>query len=671
MAGDTRRRLARPDTGHGGPVVARPFSRHNACMAVAGARTRARSFVGRKQELSELENLLRSGGHPVICIHGIAGIGKSALVRVLADRLAATDVEVLCLDCRTIEPTERGLLSALGIDDVRVVRRGGVTWPTVLMLDHYEVFRLMDTWLRQVLVPLLPEDARLLLSGREPPVAAWFSLPSGFRSIPLPALSGEDAMLLLEGLGVRSGEAVRINQIAHGHPLALALAASAVAEQRHLELDEAATARVVEELARLYLEDVDDPLAQRALEAASVVRRTTEPLLGAMLEGEDPACAFELLRQLSFVDAGRDGLVIHESVRDAIGTLLRGANPVRHRAYRRAAWRELREEVRDAAPSELWRYTADMLYLIENPIAREAFFPSGAQPLAVEPARPGDGRAIAAIAQRHEPPEAAALLVRWWDESPATFSVVRDRDGVVTGFSALLGVEQMQRPPTFHDPVFEAWSRHLRDNPLPKGQVALGYRRWLDAEKGERPCASQAASWLDVKRTYMTLRPALRRIYAVVCDVPTYWPVVEKLGFRPIANRGVDVGGVEYPSVALDFGPGSVDGWLADLVGAELGVDDEAIPDEAARELLVRGQPVALTPLEYGVFSHLRECEGRVVSRRDLLREVWRTDFVGGSNVVDTVVRSLRRKLGVASPVVETVRGSGYRLRSNWRAELR
>jgi hypothetical protein len=488
-------------------------------MAVARAPSGVRSFVGRERELSALEGLVRSGDQAVLYVHGIAGIGKSVLIRALADRLAAAGVEVPCLDCRTIEPTERGLLSALGVDDVHAAHRDGEGLPTLLVLDHYEVFRLMDTWLRHELVPSLPEHTRLLLSGREPPVAAWFSIAGGFRSMPLAALRDEDAMLLLERLGVRPGAARRINQIARGHPLALTLAASAVAEQPRLELEEAATARVIEELAHLYLDDVDDPLVQRALEAASVVRRTTEPLLAEMLEGDDAAYAFEHLRQLPFVDVGRDGLVVHEAVRDAIGTLLRGANPVRHRAYRRAAWRELRDEVRDAAPSELWRYTADMLYLIENPIVREAFFPSGAQPLPVEPARPDDGAAIAAIAQRHEPPDAATLLIRWWDESPGVFSVVRDREGVVTGFSALLGVEQMRRPPAFRDPVFEAWSRHLRDNPLPRGQVALGYRRWLDGEKGERPCASQAAGWLDVKRTYMTLRPALRRIYAVVCDV--------------------------------------------------------------------------------------------------------------------------------------------------------
>jgi Transcriptional regulatory protein, C terminal len=168
----------------------------------------------------------------------------------------------------------------------------------------------------------------------------------------------------------------------------------------------------------------------------------------------------------------------------------------------------------------------------------------------------------------------------------------------------------------------------------------------------------------------MALRPRLARMYVVVRDVPTYWPIVEQLGFRPLPGGAAVLDGVEYTSVVLDFGPGSVDGWLARLVAAELGVAEEPELDELARELAVQGVRISLTPLELGLLRHLREREGRAVARSELLADVWGTPFTGGSNVVDAVVRSLRRKLGPAAPVVETVRGSGYRLRSDWRAHL-
>ena len=642
-----------------------------AVIATAVPQRRRVPFVGREAELRALEELLR-GETQVICLHGIAGMGKSGVLRAFVQRAHEGGASVIELDCRTVEPTECGFLQAVaGLDDVSELARHlrGLAPPVALALDHYEVFRLMDTWLRQVLVPSLPAGVSLVLAGRERPVAGWFAL-DGFRSLPLHPLEDADACSLLERLGVPASDAARLNRIARGHPLALMLASAGVAERPDLGLEDAALTRVVEELTRLYLDDVEDALSRRALEAASVVRRVTEPVLGAMLEEPDGGEALRRLLDLPFVDAGRDGLVVHEAVRDAVAGFLRGTNPTRYRSYRRAAWRELRSETREAGPAELWRYTADMLYLIDNPVAREAFFPSGSQSLAVEPARADDASAVSTVARRHEGRDAAALLERWWLDAPETFSVLRDRNGTVAGFFTLFEGRMLRRSLVAGDSVLEAWARDLHEHPLPKGQLALGLRRWLDAERGELPCASQAACFLDVKRTYMALRPALRRMYVVVQDLPTYRPVLAKLGFRPLTEATASLDGREYASLVLDFGPGSVDGWLAALVARELGVGDEPQLDESARELAVQGRLVSLTPLELGLFRHLREREGRIVTRSELLREVWGTEFTGGSNVVDAVVRTLRRKLGTAGPVVETVRGSGYRLRADWRAHV-
>lgn len=52
-----------------------------------------------------------------------------------------------------------------------------------------------------------------------------------------------------------------------------------------------------------------------------------------------------------------------------------------------------------------------------------------------------------------------------------------------------------------------------------------------------------------------------------------------------------------------------------------------------------------------------------LADRADLLRKVWGTSYDGGSNTVDVVIRSLRRKLGAIADRIETVRGVGYRLK--------
>jgi uncharacterized protein (DUF934 family) len=628
-------------------------------------------FVGRAAELRTLDDLL-SGRARIIHLHGIAGIGKSALVHTFVERAHRAGATVLELDCRGIEPTTRGFREAVlaGADDQALVDHlEKLVPPVVVVLDHYELFRLMDTWLRQVLLPELSGNVSLLLAGRERPVAGWFPV-SGFRSLPLGPLHDGEARTLLERLGVADRDVARLNQIARGHPLALILASAGMTEHPDLALEDAAATGVVAELTRLYLADIGDAASRQALEAASVVRRVTEPLLASILERGDVGEIMLNLLDLPFVEARRDGLVVHEAVRDAVAEFLRGTNPTRYRHYQRAAWRQLRTEMRDAAAADLWRYTADMLYLIDNPVVREAFFPSDMQQLAVEPARTDDGVAVREIARRHEGPDAAAIIERWWIEQPEMFSVVRDRDGTVVGFFMLIDGAMLKQARVRGDSVLETWARDLHDHPLPKGQVALGLRRWLDVDHGELPCASQAACWLDVKRDYMALRPALRRMYVVVHDVPTYWPVVEKLGFRPLKDSVVVLDGRSYSTVVLDFGPASVDGWLSTLVAGELGFKPEPELDEQARELAIQGKLVALTPLELGVFQFLRQREGHAVSRADLLREVWGTDYTGGSNVVDAVVRTLRLKLGDAAFALETIRGSGYRLRADWRAQL-
>jgi hypothetical protein len=356
--------------------------------------------------------------------------------------------------------------------------------------------------------------------------------------------------------------------------------------------------------------------------------------------------------------------VLHEAVRHAGAANLRAVDPGRYREYRRAAWRALRSEVATAGKPELWRYTADALYLIENPTVREAFFPSGAQIYAVEPARAGDGEAIAAICALQEPTASTRLLAGWWDDAPETFSVIRDRDGVVVGFYAMFDPAAIRRGLVWADPFTRTWAEHLRDHPVPKGESVLFLRRWLGVDGGEGPSPIQAAGWLDIKRSYMALRPDLRRVYATVRELATWAPIITRLRFAPLDGAHVDIDGVTYYSAVLDFGPSSVDGWLADLIAEELGIEvDDVAVDTEAGELRLHGRSFALTPLELGVIGQLYRCEGKVVSRPVLLQEVWGSDYTGGSNIVDSVVRSLRKKLGDEASCIETVRGFGYRFR--------
>jgi len=634
----------------------------------------AEGFVGRRDELAVLLQSLEHDSQPVFFVHGVGGIGKSSLLERFLQQARRAGATTVRLDCRAIEPTERGFVrelnAAVGGEAISVEqvanRLGSLSESVVLALDGFEVFRLLDTWLRQEFAPALSDNVRLVLCGREPPVAAWRVSP-GWQGLVCPValgpLSERDAVDLLLDSGVEEAATRRITRMAHGHPLALKLAASAVAEQHGAVLEDAGLQQVLEELTRMYLADVEDPLTRRALEAASVVRRTTVSLLGAMLPDAAPQDSYERLRGLPFVESVRDGLQLHEVVQQAIAASLRAANPNAYRDYRRAAWHQLRIEVRTAGTAELWRYTADMLYMIENPVVREAFFPNDVPIYAVEPARPEDGSEILAMVTRHGGPDAARLLEVWWRAMPETFRVVRETPGSVAGFNCLIDPQRVDAGALRSDPFTAAWCRHLRDNPIPKGQRALFYRCWMTAKHGQELSPVQAACWLDIKRAYMELRPALRRLYATTWDPPPLGPIDRQLGFRSIPGPSLELDGKAHYTEMLDFGPASVDGWLAGLVAAELGVEQGGILDIDARELVLDGRRVGLTKLEFGVMHCLSQREGKAVARASLLQDVWGYDKGSDSNVVDTVVRSLRRKLGDRQVAIESVHGIGYRFR--------
>jgi hypothetical protein len=302
-----------------------------------------------------------------------------------------------------------------------------------------------------------------------------------------------------------------------------------------------------------------------------------------------------------------------------------------------------------------------MLYIIENPVAREAFFPSGAQSLVVEPAKPTDSGAIREITRAHEGPEASRLLESWWNRHPGFFHVVRDERGTTVAFYCMFDPAAVPPTDLARDELVDAWWKHVRRDTVAKSGSVLFIRRWLGIAPGEAPSPEQAACWLDIKRTYMELRPDLRRVYLTVVDLPTYAPVAVELGFRPLdeAHRVLDES--TYHSAVLDLGPSSVDGWLAGLVAAELGIEDGGILDLEAHELVIDDRRIPLTPLEFGVLSLLSQNEGAAVSRIELLEKVWGYEYTGGSNVVDAVVRTLRRKMGEKASLVATVRGVGYR----------
>jgi DNA-binding response OmpR family regulator len=139
--------------------------------------------------------------------------------------------------------------------------------------------------------------------------------------------------------------------------------------------------------------------------------------------------------------------------------------------------------------------------------------------------------------------------------------------------------------------------------------------------------------------------------------------------------RGLELGADDY--VTKPFSPREVvlrihailrranDSGVSVSAGRRTYGDGRLVIDEARRELSAHGQPVELTPTEWGIVVALATSPGRVYSRLELINRVRGYEFDGYERSVDSHIKNLRRKIE-ADPrhpqLVLTVLGGGYRL---------
>ena len=536
--------------------------------------------VGRDIELADLRRWAADPGTAVVFITGPAGMGKSALLEALSGA-----ERVVALDGRDIEPTPPAFLDALdraladagigrprrdGGGDPRsptvadVATRLDGAGPVVLAVDSVDQLLLLDSWWRTELLPALPATVTTLLAGRAAPTTAWWTAPAWrglLRGVPLGPLPDEAVLALLDGAGVARRAAERIRRYARGHPLALHLAAAADQTRPGLHVDPGPPVEVADGLLRAILAETD-PRTVATLEAACVLRRADEPLLAAVLGPDRAATAWRELAGLPFVEATPDGLRVQDLVRECVTRMLAARDPDRHEELRRRAAAHLGARVAgQTAPT--WRTTADLLYLARHPAVRDAFFPHDDVRMAVDPAVPADEAALAEIIARHAPGE-VGLLAQWWRHHPDAWVVARD-DAGPAGFGICLDTAAIDPRIRSTDPVAAAVADDLRSRPLKPGDRTLTVRRQLSTGQAS-PSPADGAVIVDYKRHYLRLRPHLRRTYTTVEEPQRWLPLLAPLGFRPL--REVAVPGGELTLAVLEFGEGSVDGWLARLVEA-------------------------------------------------------------------------------------------------------
>lgn len=129
--------------------------------------------------------------------------------------------------------------------------------------------------------------------------------------------------------------------------------------------------------------------------------------------------------------------------------------------------------------------------------------------------------------------------------------------------------------------------------------------------------------------------------------------------------RGLDQGADDY--VTKPFGVMELISRVKALMRRTSPIGNEQIyqcgnicMDEAKHVVYVNDNICGLTYKEYELLKLLMQKAGSVVTREEILREVWGTDFAGESRTLDMHIKTLRKKMGEEGTLIRTIRNVGY-----------
>jgi hypothetical protein len=616
---------------------------------------RRRQFVGRSGELAIFQAALTSAepSFHILHVFGPGGVGKTTL---LAQFLRACDeayVRVFHLDARNIEPTPAAFLTALGAvmglsGESPVSALCANEERQVILVDTYEVLAPLDLWLREELLPELPESVIVVLAGRNPPAAAWRIDPgwrSLIRTISLQNLNQEEGREYLTRRGVPAEQQRRILEFTHCHPLALSLVADAFAQRGDLEFEPHAVPDVVKTLLEHFVQKVPGPAHRAALESCALVRVMTEALLGQMLAMPDVHDLFNWLRGLSFIESGNEGIFPHDLAREALVADLRWRNPDWYVDLHSRARSYYASRLQHAHSRDQQRLLVDYVYLHrDNPAIRSIFQWQGIGGAFADAADPADWPGIEAIVREHEGEESAAIARFWFDRQIEGFLVFREAGDQIAGFMAMISIHDATGEEMERDPAIGAAARFLRRSaPLRAGERATHFRFWMARESYHAVSPVQSLIFVNVARHYLTT-PALAYTFFPCAD-PEFWAAgFAYIDLHRIPDADYAVGGKSWGVYGHDWRIVPPTAWLALLADREVGgsAAPASAPAAAQLEVLSREEfaealqeamrsytsPEALreTPLLRSRLVHHRtgadaDVRGRIEALRAAIRE--------------------------------------------------
>ncbi|BAL93158.1 hypothetical protein AMIS_79380 [Actinoplanes missouriensis 431] len=555
MSTDTRPSPSRPSPSRPSPV---PSLRERL------ARARAEAFVGRRDELAAFDAALRQdpAAAPVLYVHGPGGIGKSTLVRRLADAARQAGRLIIEIDGRFVS----GSTAEFEESAQAVLDQPG----TVLIVDSFEHCQWLETWLWQLFLPRIADGALVVLAGRESPSAEWTSDPGWAGALyvtELGPLTGTEARRLLTVNGVRPENEEAVIRFAGGNPLALSLAAAVDRAQPGTARGWSSSAETLHTLIAGLIGEVPSPEHRRALEVAAQAYTTTEELLQAALPGQDPQPLFAWLRGLPFMETTPYGIYPHDAAREAVSADLRWRAPGAFTTMRQRLLAEYLRQIREAPEDRAARVSSQLYYLFRDVEAvGETWVWSRKGDVQDDPLRPEDVDTVLGMAAECEGPESAELVRYWTGRQPGAFSVYRMAGSArIIAFAARLILPAPADPEDVAvDPIVAAAWRYCNETapPAPDEHIAMTrFCVYPDAYQIPSPVVTLCNS-----RTHLEISRSRNRAYGmfVYQDVDAwarrYRGVLTDPGLRP------EVGGRTYGLLVNDWRRTPFETWLSQII---------------------------------------------------------------------------------------------------------
>jgi hypothetical protein len=287
----------------------------------------------------------------------VGGESAEAFIDWLRSFLSKPDMELY------LDPAKR-LDSDFLSDVARVAARQRI----VLMTDTYEQMTALDDWMRE-LARRLPKNVLLVIAGRTVPAwdRAWQDWMGKAEVVELKEMTPDDLRRLVQRYYsyIRGGDpdpkqVEAIVQFARGLPM---VATTVVQLWVKYGLEDFQTVRpqVVADLVDRLLEGVPQEM-RPAFEAAAVLRYFNVEALDALLDNSNAEGLYAELRRWPFIRSRREGLAVHDTMREMINEALHMRTPERFRTLHERAAVYYEAQMGKTTGDERERYASEQLY---------------------------------------------------------------------------------------------------------------------------------------------------------------------------------------------------------------------------------------------------------------------------------------------------------------------